>query len=51
MLDASGASLESKVSKALSVALTFQERYENRPLPGKVQMDTMTSASLVYSVH
>jgi putative salt-induced outer membrane protein len=45
------ASLESKVSKALSVALTFQERYENRPLPGKVRMDTMTSASLVYSVH
>ena len=41
--------LTAKVSKKLAVSLAFSERYENRPLPGKQQLDTASSASLTYS--
>lgn len=41
--------LTAKVYGALSMSLSFSERYESKPLPGKEKLDTITAASLVYT--
>jgi len=41
--------LSAKVSKSISLALSFSERYDSTPLPGKQSLDTVLAASLVYS--
>ncbi len=40
----------SKFTDTLSLATSFLFRYDNKALPGKEQLDTLTSVSLVYSV-
>lgn len=40
----------SKFTQSLSLATSFLFRYDNKPLPGKEQLDTITSVSLVVSV-
>lgn len=42
--------LTAKVWEALGVSLSFTERYESMPLPGKKKSDTIVAASLVYTV-
>ena len=41
--------LTTKLVGNLAISFSFSERYENRPLPGKKQLDTTTAASLVYT--
>lgn len=38
-----------KVSGGLAVGLGFSARYDNDPLPGKVQLDTATTVTIIYS--
>jgi putative salt-induced outer membrane protein len=42
-------SLSVKVRKTLAVSFAFSERYDSTPLPGKQNLDTMTTVSLVYT--
>jgi putative salt-induced outer membrane protein YdiY len=41
--------LTTKLVGNLAISFSFSERYENRPLPGKRNLDTTTAASLVYT--
>jgi putative salt-induced outer membrane protein YdiY len=42
--------LTSKIWEALGISFSFSERYDNKPLPGKKNLDTIVAASLVYTV-
>lgn len=42
-------SLTTKLAGNLAISFSLSERYENRPLPGKKNLDTTTAASLVYT--
>ncbi len=43
--------VSSKFSESFALATSFLFRYDNSPLPGKEQLDTITSVSLVYTHH
>jgi hypothetical protein len=38
-----------KVAGGLAVGLGFSARYDHRPMPGKLRLDTITTLSLIYS--
>lgn len=40
----------SKISTTFSLATAFLFRYDNKPLPGKRELDTITSINLVYTL-
>jgi putative salt-induced outer membrane protein len=40
----------SKLTETFALATSFLFRYDNAPLPGKEQLDTITSVSLVYTL-
>jgi putative salt-induced outer membrane protein len=42
--------LTAKIGKQLAVAMGVMTKYENQPLPGKQQLDTTSSVSLVYTL-
>jgi putative salt-induced outer membrane protein len=42
--------LTAKIGKQLAVAMSLMAKYENQPLPGKQQLDTVSSVSLVYTL-
>ena len=44
------ATVSAKFSKQFAVATSFLFRYDNSALPGKEQLDTVTSVQLVYSM-
>jgi putative salt-induced outer membrane protein len=43
-------SVASKIGKGFSLATTIAVRFDNQPLPGKEQLDTTESVSLVYDI-
>lgn len=45
----SDVALTTKIAKSLAISFAFSERFDSEPLPGKQKMDTVTSASLVYT--
>jgi len=42
--------VNAKLWEKLSISVSFGERYENEPLPGKEKLDTLSAASLVYTL-
>lgn len=44
------AELSAKVANNLAIAFGFTERYDSAPLPGKEELDTITTVSIVYTL-
>ena len=42
--------VSSKFTDSFSLATSFLVRYDSRPLPGKQNLDTITSINLVYAL-